>query len=72
MTLVMTRMTCRACGQVVGIVSGLPEPGSLADYFAKLMVSAVHDPIVGPDEDCPRCGAALLRDERGRHDERNQ
>jgi hypothetical protein len=36
--------------------------GSLQDYLAQLEGFDVPGPVVGPDEPCPHCGAALRDD----------
>lgn len=52
----MTKTACVACGQHLCIVDNVPTPDSPSEYLHQLMVSAIPDPVVGPDEACPHCG----------------
>ncbi len=60
--MLMQKTTCQSCGQSVAVVLLAPDPGSLTDYFAQIEIEAISDPLVGPDEPCPKCGTGLQKE----------
>jgi rRNA maturation protein Nop10 len=59
MAYVTSRIHCASCGEDLEIVYSAPEPGSLADHFAALMVGIGGAPISPDTTICPLCGGDI-------------